>query len=613
MVYVEFTMSQLFQHLPPEISYQANLYPASPIQQNAAAPTLGVCVSGGGSRALSAALGQLSALATMAAPDGQTVMSHVKFLSSVSGGSWASVLYTFLPQTINNQPVSDADFLIQPEPPGNLVKGGATTKSPANVCYMGPFCLGLVPQRFNPQVVAAFLYTLYQWGFFGDRSRWSWFWIAGVGEIVLKPFGLYGAFYDPNVNFLQPANFFSLSADYVAANITPCNAALTASQFYLPRPNRPTLIVNANLLQNFKEVDSPQIPMQARPTATSILGQSPDGTIQGGGGVESFAFTSNLTGVGNCPAAPALSASVAEDRRYSLCDIAGCSSAFFAEFLLQYVKGAINDLVNEVEQYLVNCLHIDKTLAALFAKALEFVADDFLEAEAAQVIPLYNYWPLSQVNQPNPANTPFGFSDGGDFDNSGVLGLLAQTNVNNIISFINTETPLSKNSAGTIVVDTTLSQLFGKTIDSKTGQWVYTPMSPSQPMSYIQVFDTSHGEFEACLEGLFHANSAGGPAVFQQTLTTVHNPVANIVAGRRVTVLWFYGTRVNNWQNAITDANLKADIAAGQASPPSGPLGSFPNYNTITQICLEPEAVNMLAQLSAWCVQQSQSQILAML
>src|SRR5579862_409243 len=107
-------MSSQFQHLA-DTNNEANLYPNAP---NSGGPQVGICLSGGGSRALSCALGQLSALNVIVDPKtGRPIMQEV-YLSSVSGGSWASVLYTFLPTSI-----SDSQFLIQPLSPGALSIG----------------------------------------------------------------------------------------------------------------------------------------------------------------------------------------------------------------------------------------------------------------------------------------------------------------------------------------------------------------------------------------------------------------------------------------------------------------------------------------------------------
>ncbi len=607
-------MGPQFQHLETN-EYEANLYPNGP-SSGGPGSRVGVCLSGGGSRALTCALGQLSALDTIVDPrSGKSILQEIPYLSSVSGGSWASVLYTFLPLTINGQSVSDSDFLIQPVAPNTLIKGDPTNPVAGNVSYMGKFCLGNVPQQFNINNIAALLYTLYLWGFLGNSQKWSWFWIAGVGEIVLKPFELYAAFYNPNNNYIEPSQFFSLSADYVASTITPNNPSLTSSQFYLCRPNRPSLVVNTNILQDYTRPDTAQIPVQAAPISSGAPGQSPDGAIVGGGEVESFAFTSTLTGPGTVKG----TAAVSTTRRYALCDIAGCSSAFFAEYLLQYLNQEIDNLIDELESYLVNTLHFSPFVAKIIGQAVEFSAQDFLDADASHVIPQYNYWSLGEVGQNNPANVTYGFSDGGDFDNTGILGMLAQTDVNAIIVFVNSEIPLTTNpTSGQVIVDSSLALLFGYSDTLVNGQYVsFGGMNPNTPMSYVQVFSDANGAFATLRQGLYNASCGGSApgtatASFLQTLTTVANPVANIEAGRQVRVLWVYNNRVNNWQNAIVDQGIKTDLQLGQQAEPTGPLANFPNYFTGEQLYLEPEAVNMLAQLSAWNVQQLQAEILSL-
>jgi hypothetical protein len=91
-------------------------------------------------------------------------------------------------------------------------------------------------------------------------------------------------------------------------------------------------------------------------------------------------------------------------------------------------------------------------------------------------------------------------------------------------------------------------------------------------------------------------------AYLQKGLVTIENTVANIAAGRVVDVLWVYNNPVSEWTDAITDAGIQQDLA--QASSSQSPLWNFPNYFTGEQVYLGVEAVNMLAQLSAWNVQQ---------
>ena len=74
-------------------SYDIELFPTS----SASNPgTVGLCFSGGGSRALTAALGAYRGLTALG------LMEKVSFISSVSGGTWASAAYTYLPSAISD-------------------------------------------------------------------------------------------------------------------------------------------------------------------------------------------------------------------------------------------------------------------------------------------------------------------------------------------------------------------------------------------------------------------------------------------------------------------------------------------------------------------------------
>ena len=66
-------------------TFQANIFPTA----NSTEGGLAVCFSGGGSRALSCALGQLSGLRSIKNPQDPTksVLDSIPYVSSVSGGS----------------------------------------------------------------------------------------------------------------------------------------------------------------------------------------------------------------------------------------------------------------------------------------------------------------------------------------------------------------------------------------------------------------------------------------------------------------------------------------------------------------------------------------------
>src|SRR5690349_4032202 len=57
---------------------------------------VGVSLSGGGSRALTAAMGQLRALKKLTV-NGRSLLAQTKALSTVSGGAWLGVPFIYLP------------------------------------------------------------------------------------------------------------------------------------------------------------------------------------------------------------------------------------------------------------------------------------------------------------------------------------------------------------------------------------------------------------------------------------------------------------------------------------------------------------------------------------
>ena len=61
-----------------------------------------VCLSGGGSRALTAGMGQLNALQTVPYATNQSLLSQAKALSTVSGGSWLRVPFAYLPPSVGD-------------------------------------------------------------------------------------------------------------------------------------------------------------------------------------------------------------------------------------------------------------------------------------------------------------------------------------------------------------------------------------------------------------------------------------------------------------------------------------------------------------------------------
>ena len=57
---------------------------------------IALCFSGGGSRALTCAWGQILGLSQ------ENLIDKIRYISSVSGGTWASSIYSYLPSNISD-------------------------------------------------------------------------------------------------------------------------------------------------------------------------------------------------------------------------------------------------------------------------------------------------------------------------------------------------------------------------------------------------------------------------------------------------------------------------------------------------------------------------------
>ncbi|HEY5140743.1 MAG TPA: hypothetical protein VIJ25_15725, partial [Methylococcales bacterium] len=335
--------------------YQANIYPG-----NVANPTIAhadpsrkniaVCFSGGGSRALTCAWGQLIGLNTLKDDIGKPLLDDVRYISSVSGGSWAAVLYTFRPDKF-----TDAEFLGDSYSPSQLYydldKPGGL-----NVSKIGSSALGKIPQNFSnlfeieplKNIIADFITITALKGMHLSTSV-KWLWAYIVGENVLADFDLYtykNSIFKPHETPWQypDAKFFSLSKTYAASNIFSKTKAPPQDAFVYARtdsdgqPACPMLIVNNNIIAKScpgNNMTAPiQIPTQVSAVAAGIYGANPC-TIDnvGGGCVESFAFTSDLLLLSGA-------AEITSEfrRRYTLADITAGSSAFYAATLIELMR-----------------------------------------------------------------------------------------------------------------------------------------------------------------------------------------------------------------------------------------------------------------------------------
>jgi len=282
--------------------------------------------------------------------------------------------------------------------------------------------------------------------------------------------------------------------------------------------------------------------------------------------------------------------------------------------LAQSVQKTIKSLVamedEKLSGVLGDVLNLGKSLIDGDArKWLQSMQDESDSLELSDLVPQYNYWPVASASDGDTANQLTQFTDGGDLENTGVLGMLAQTDVSKIIAFVNTDVKLEKSPDDVIIAAAQASPLFGIAWDSHSQQFQPYQVQPYQadgvnpftgetdPHGFLTVFEDGAVQFDALRKGLFAANGSGGntgPAFFEQTLTVKPNPLAGVEKrAEPVTVLWVQNAQVNEWQTKITDASLSDAIGNGQATGGTSAFADFPYYNTFLKILILTDSVDV--------------------
>ena len=604
----------------------------------------GVCFSGGGTRALSATMGQLRGLQAL------NLIDSVDYISCVSGGSWASALFTYYKSNPNGiGPITDAEFLGPVVAPHDIV---VNKPSHPNDNWLGkndPKRMGTVATN---SLTESLFGTLATWivQYLLKNGLWPTFdnvkkalenidydelWIAAVGYTYFEPFGLfdYGSFKD------QP--FFSLDKSTVK-DIRQRNAntpEVKTAPFDVVRseagePPRPYLVMNGSVvgptnLTPFK-TENP-IVFEYTPlyvgSAYSPFGKPFEykpgkSFLVGNGYVEPFAFGGDApssAATACSPAAPGAKCTSVPPPSipFTLANASGISSSAFASVIsqnpLEFVKGL--KLKSPIEQAVLELLIL-------------ILQQEF---DLIKLAPENKYWPVTgKANEPT---TVFTYADGGILDNYGLISLLRR-GVKNIVVFINTSTRIDTSydpahgAPKASQLDSDLAPMFGLKVPT-----------PGIFTQHNQVFPKK--EFAAVFNALKTAKLNGKPVMTSQTHTVCQNiwwgvdgaalnRAGNPKSGKeavapdnKVNVLWVYNERVKEWEDLLTteefyakglgDVTLKEAIEKGNEKTPTGPFQYFPNYLTARQnggaslVELTPKQVNLLADLSCWNITNKDS------
>jgi predicted acylesterase/phospholipase RssA len=174
--------------------------------------------------------------------------------------------------------------------------------------------------------------------------------------------------------------------------------------------------------------------------------------------------------------------------------------------------------------------------------------------------------------------------DGGFTDNLGLMPLLARQ-VRHVIAFVNSNKTYTQN-------EQLQSYFFPLSTQSGSGDKTMNAVFPK-------------AKYRELLDGLDEVTKAGGPAIFCQTMTVTRNELYNIAGYDGLRVCWVYNHAANHWREALPD-QLKTWLG----DPKNGgrkDLQRFPYYATFEEnkpyvIKLNALQVNLLANLAAWSI-----------
>ncbi|MCO7187806.1 MULTISPECIES: hypothetical protein [unclassified Pseudoalteromonas] len=550
---------------------------------------VGICFSGGGSIAMIAALGQMRALNDMG------VLGQARAISTVSGGSWAVVPFTYLPDHID-----DATFL------GPFVEDPSTlTLSTLDYAPSGYLGTTVTLDGIKWDNMAYSAGKLFVNPYFPNNRIWNY----QIAKNILEPSGLSSTHFDGLMTPVIETAWFAYSRED-AAHIKAQNPGLPDTvhtyQQSEGRIKRPFHLCNtaAFITPNTNPQTGDMLaPVQCTAIATGIFADDL-GTVEttatdlqqvGGGLVSSYCFDTQLTSSAKSNINAKLPLN--NDNQvsaFSLADVTANSSAFFAT-AIQGMDG---------------------------------------------IDPKYNYWSAADVAEEKPG-VAARFADGGGIEDNGIANLLAFDDIDQVLSFSNAlqsvyRDPDNSDNSWNIVVDMWLPTLFGYTPYQHTGNKAglsigyhqYANLTEAQLQGqsiryfrHNQIFDSAL--FLPFLQQLWDSmENYTRPAVyFNDAIEVMANSWFNI---KPRTIKWLL---IHYGPNKTFEATLKPDVRAKLDSytahfsdvrkkhpklyPPTPLANQFPNM-VLFATHMEAPLMNLFAHFTSYATNTERERIQTM-
>jgi Patatin-like phospholipase len=499
-----------------------------------------VCLSGGGTRAAACSMGALRALRQLG------LLDRVAYLSTVSGGGWAGSLYMYAPH-------SDDDLLGPVLPDADVSQlRWESGEAPYNLSALGQYAIGRFCTQLGWDTLVDAAISLY-WDY-GHKLAFHAYWPRLIGRMVLAPYGL-GDLPDANG---APTRYYTLDSSWFEVAVQKLNPTIAPSNFYFAKAKRPYWVASATL--NAPGPNPTAYPFWASQFDVGIYpkfaGCGIGGSDLGGGSIDPFTFGAlspqECSGSTFTVATP--------PGQFALSDAIGTSSAAFGDELFARLPSWLEDIVGDMT-------------------------------------PVYPYWPPSK---PAQVAASYDISDGGDLDNSAICGLLGWSPANSIVSFVNTDVPITINGNSSpadvngVQMDSSIPALFGLMWDATSHKY-----------RSITFADGPNSAFGNLVSGLRAAIAQGGAAVSKVATNTVPNNHFGVAGGRAVEVLFVFNHKATTFYDA-----LEWEIHAGLDF--QFPLVTFPYFDTLRDLNLTAQAVNLLADAMAWSVSTNASAVRGM-
>jgi hypothetical protein len=508
---------------------------------------LGIAFSGGGTRSASATVGQLRGLAE------NGWLGRVRYMTAVSGGSWAAVPYTYASRSISLNELLGSGALdvktIESVPSGllasRIVNSGlghvGVVESPSFL----PDTIGgrdLAQTRRYLQLARAGIRKIRKRDV-PEPNRQNKTYAHMLGQIFLS-------------GVVQDWNRKQYAWDDESAVDMSSSGKALGDFLTIDAADRPFLIVGGTLVKP-NGLDYPRlIPVEYTPLYTGVRQQF--GQI-GGTYLSPWAYDRLV--VAPHSSTHVLVGPKPTERPFTLADVIASSGAAPQLTLM------LGDKVPE-----------------RFRPSLR---------QASLAFPAFNNLAV-RAGAPNPVSDELAHGDGGFTDNFGIMPLLARQ-VRNVIVFVNSMSEYRENEQ---------LQSYFMPLEIRDGNGDKT-MNP--------VFD--RGKYLEVLRGFDTATTAGGPAVFcGRNWTVARNELYNIRGYSGLNICWVYNYEGRAWFDRLP-APIKSWLSPEnpkQLSSQAKALQHFPYYKTFGEnrtkvIKLNALQVNLLADLAAWSVRSRQS------